>query len=220
MEKVCNEMHAVLIFQLEIVKKYNQWCSIFIIISTPIVLAQGSTVSLQLMQNDRWLDCAGDRCNGAGCPGLFFEGNDLKNCQGEIFKMYRASGSGSILSGDFVGLYYPHGKQWFSMFNGRGHKQGCPGKPSTTLGFERIRNWLHCSAEVFQVYAKGKPEGAEITDQDTISLYYPNSRNNVVFKTDEIVLDTCMMKKSGDSRPPSNHAFDVCTNMAVEITIS
>ena len=69
--------------------------------------------------------------------------------------------------GDFVGLFYPHEDKWFSMYQNTGHKQTCPGStPTEQYGFHRQDSWFYCGAEVFQVFAKGKANGVQITDQD------------------------------------------------------
>lgn len=180
------------------------------------MLKFGSTFALQLMQKDHWFTCVRSKCGGATCPQLFFRGSDWNNCGGEVFQMYRAAGPGPILTGDFVGLYYPRENSWFSMWQGWGRKLTCPGKPSTNLGFQDQERWYRCPGEVFRVYAEGKPEGAEINDQDTLSLYYPFSQKYVAFKITEVALDGCPVKRS---KPPSDQAFDECKYMSVDITI-
>ena len=185
------------------------------------MLGHGCTVALQLMLKDFWLGCPfpDDKCAGAGCPQLYFEGNDWTRCWGEVFRLYRAVGPGNILNGDFVGLYYPRENKWFSMFQGFGRLLTCPGNPSTAHGFQDFQKWFQCGAEVFQIYAKGKPIRATITDQDTISLYYPTDIRNVVFGTNGAALSQCMLEKSSFSLPPNNQAFDECKYMSVDITI-
>ena len=179
-----------------------------------IVLRQGCRVALQLVQNNLWLGCAGGNCVGAPCPGKFFEGTDINNCWGEVFHMFRARGAGNILSGDYVGLYYPREGRWFSIWNGRGHKEPCPGSPSTTYGFQASDKWYWCGGEVFQVFAKGKANGAHITDQDTLAFYYPCGHKFVSFQPGQMVLSGCM-----NSCPPSYTHFDRCVSESVEITI-
>ena len=184
------------------------------------VLGQGRTIGLQLLQNDLWVGCAGRVCAGATCPGVFFEGSDWQNCWGEVFEIYRALGSGNIVSGDFVGLYYPRERKWFSMWEGYGRKLTCPGAPSQEYGFEDEDRWYLCGGEVFRVYAKGKSIGDTITDQDTLSFYYYTvDIKNVRFLPNGINLSECMLDLSDRKRPPSNHAFDQCKYESVEITI-
>ena len=185
------------------------------------MLHHGCVLALQLMQKDFWLGCAhgGDRCASAKCPGIIFEGSDWTRCWGEVFRMYRAAGPGNILNGDFVGLYYPRENKWFSMFQGRGRRLTCPGNPSNTYGFQDFRRWFLCGSEVFRVYAKGKPIGAKITDQDTIALYYPTGIQHVVFMTNQVILNRCMLQRSGYSPLPNNRGFDECKYMSVDITI-
>ena len=189
------------------------------LIYTHAVLTHGSTIALQLMQNDFWFGCSGVRCAGSQCPGVFFEGTDWTHCWGEVFRMYRAAGRGHILNGDFVGLHYIRENRWFSMFQSYGRKLTCPGSPSATYGFQNFQKWLMCGSEVFRVYAKGKPYRAPITDQDTISLFFPSGKQHVVFRTNGVVLSRCMLERSGYSQTPSNRAYDECKYMSVEITI-
>ena len=172
-----------------------------------------------MMINDYWLSCVQGYCNGAPCPGVFFDGHDLKRCGGEVFRVFRAAGPGNILNGDFIGLYFPAQNTWFSLLLGKGHKNRCPGNPHGTFGFQDFTRWFRCSGEVFQVYVKGKKLGAPIVDQDTLSLYYPGGIKNAIFTPKGITLSTCMLDKSGFTRPPNHQAFDECKYMGVEITI-
>jgi hypothetical protein len=183
------------------------------------VLGNGCTVALQLNENHLWLGCAGGHCLGAPCPGKFFEGADWTKCWGEVFQLYRALGPGNIVVGDFVGLYYKREGKWFSMLNGKGLKSTCPGSPNSQSGFSELEKWFICGGEVFQIYAKGKGLGAEIKDQDAITLYVPLTTRNVKFLQQEDIYSTCIMEKSGYNRPPSNEAFDQCPSESVEITI-
>ena len=192
--------------------------SLFVYIHS--VLDHGCTVGLQLLQNDRWLGCAGSHCIGATCPGLFFDGNEWSACYGEVFRIVRPLGAGHILTGDFVALYYPRESNWFSVFTGRGQKSPCPGTFNEQHGFVRFEKWFECGGEVFQVFAKGKGYGETITDQDTLSFYYPLGRTYVKFLIDQVVASQCMLEKSDNKRPPSNEAFDRCLSDSVEITIS
>lgn len=192
---------------------YNYYFSV-------LVLGQGCTIALQLQQNNYWLSCSENNyCNGATCPGIFFEGSDWSNCESEVFQIYHASGRGDIVNGDLVGLYYANEQKWFSMYQGKGNKQSCPGLPNIDYGFHLEDSWRYCGAEVFQIYAKGKFLGETITDQDTITLYYPVGKANVLFLPDEVTLSTCMLERSNHLYPPTDIAFDQCNNESVEITI-
>ena len=173
-----------------------------------------------MLQNDRWLGCLSGLCKGAICPGLFFEGGDWKACFGEVYRIVRPRGAGHILTGDFVGLYFPRGSNWFSALAGRGHRANCPGTFNQEYGFTSLEKWFECGGEVFQVFAKGKGYGETITDQDTLSFYYTLDRTYVQFLTDKVVTSQCMLEKSDFTQPPSNEAFDRCFNDSVEITIS
>ena len=177
-------------------------------------LRQGCRIALQTTNNALWLGCAGGNCVGAPCPGKFFEGAEINNCWGEVFRLFRAAGDGNIRSGDYVGLYYPREGRWFSIYNGIGHKEPCPGNPTATYGFHSRSSWSCCGGEVFQVFAKGKGHGAIITDQDTLAFYYPCGRKFVSFQARQVLLSSCI-----NSCPPSSAHFDRCIAETVEITI-
>ena len=196
--------------------KPNRHCFIYPFI---IVLGSGCTVALQLMTNDRWLGCAGPRCVGAPCPGVFFEGSDWQRCWGEVFKIYRKDGAGQMKVGDYVGLFYPRENVWFSMWGNFGHKLPCPGPPNTQFGFASRTNWGKCAGEALQIFAKGKRLGQTITDQDTIAFHYPHGRTYVQILPDRVGVSSCLIDKSGGRLPPSNDAFDQCKFSSVEITI-
>lgn len=183
------------------------------------VLKHGSAIALQLVENNRWLSCNRVKyCATEPCPGLFFDRPDGVRCRGEAFWIYRAAGPGNICTGDFVGLYY-RSNTWFSMKNKVGQRSYCPGRINSYYGFNSYAKWCTCGAEIFQVYAKGKGIGAIITNQDTIALYYPCGRTFVQFQNTGQCGSTCMLQKSGYSRPPSNAAFDQCKGDSVELTI-
>ena len=175
-------------------------------------LEQGCTFGLQFVQNNLWLGCAGSACAGDVCPFTFydFDGTNKNKCWGEVFKLYRAAGPGYIHVGDFVGLYIPRVLQWFSLFQNYGHKGSCPGIPSLHTGFQSAAFWQKCAAEVFQIYAKGKPNGAIITDQDTLMFYVPFAHTFVQFRRDKILTSDCLLLLSRQRRPPINEAVDLC----------
>ena len=118
-----------------------------------------------------------------------------------------------------MALYNLREGNWFSVYGGRGKKSPCPGTFNEQHGFESLEKWFDCGGEVFQVFAKGKGYGETITDQDTLSFYYPLDRTYVKFLSDQVVVSQCMLDKSGFKRPPSNEAFDRCLSDSVEITI-
>ena len=75
-------------------------------------------------------------------------------------------------------------------------------------------SWSWCGGEVFQVFAKGKANGATITDQDTLAFFYPCGYKFVSFQANQMLLSVCI-----NSCPPSSAHFDRCTAETVEITI-
>ena len=118
-----------------------------------------------------------------------------------------------------MGLYYIRENQWFSIDDQSSRKSACPGDPNPTIGFHSFLAWLQCGTEVFRVFAKGKGDGATITDQDTLMFYVPIGKEYVQFLNDKVATDKCPFVVSGNQVPPSNDAFDHCVNEGVEITI-
>ena len=168
----------------------------------------GSKIALQtLYDRPKWLDCTDPKsCTKTGCAKLYMEGDDdWKNCGGEVFQIYRAAGAGNIRVGDNVGLY-AGGDSWFSLHDGKGHKDPCPGAPTIKYGFATQQKWYDCFGEVFQIYASRKPFGDTIQDQDDIALYYVKDRKWVSFTGTNPSLHPC----PGEVRPPPPDRFDVC----------
>ena len=67
-------------------------------------------------------------------------GDDWTNCAGEVFKIYRASGTGAVRVGDLVGIYYPHESgRWLDCSSDNCAKGTCPGTPTTAHGFATHR---------------------------------------------------------------------------------
>ena len=183
------------------------------------VLRSGSTIGLQLNQNNFWLCCFAQTCYGGACPGKFFEGNERRRCYGEVFRIYRARGPGHIVNGDFVGIYYVAQRTWFSMYRGKGGKSSCPGIATAAHGFADLSKWFLCGAEVFQIFAKGKQMGERITDQDDVALYTPCALQTVHFTQPRMTFSKCMMKATNHAFPINDAAFDKCPFESVEITI-
>ena len=152
------------------------------------VLRSGCTIGLQLNQNNLWLGCYEQTCNGALCPGKFFEGNERSRCFGEVFRIYRARGPGHIVNGDFVGLYYIAQNTWFSMYRGKGGKSSCPGIATAAHGFADLSKWFLCGAEVFQIFVKGRRMSERITDQDDVALYTPRTSNCAFYSNPDDLL--------------------------------
>ena len=129
-------------------------------------------------------------------------------------------GAGAVHSGDTVGIYYPREKNWFSMFQGRGHKSPCPGSPNINTGFNKEYLWFECWGEVFIVYAKGKSNGEQIKAGDRLAFLYPaDNSHHVRFGTREVTLSKCMREKSNNNIMPSNKAFDECPQDSVWLAI-
>ena len=175
---------------------------------------QGSTIALQHLRQKRyWLGCAGKRCTQATCPGLYMEGHNWKQCWGEVFRIYRQLGKGAIRVGNVIGLYYPRQRgNWFSMAGGKGHKATCPGLPTIAHGFSNNNKWYHCYGEVFKIYARGKRNGAVITDHDDITLCYIRARKWVGFFNPPD-FRTC----PGTKLPPPPDRYDVCWGEIAEL---
>ena len=135
--------------------------------------------------------------------------------------MYRALGTGNILTGDFVALYYNRDSKWFSMINGKGQRSDCHGSPTAKTGFSACGKWTECGSSVFRVYAKGKAIGATITDQDSIALLHPASDGNtfVHFLEESVVVSKCLLENSNNTLPSHRNAWNLCKEDVVEVTI-
>ena len=139
-------------------------------------VVQGSTIALQRLYSKLdWLGCSGSTCVKDSCPRLYMEGGNWNNCQADVYRIFRMNGPGPVMVGDAVGLYYPPGNDWFSIAGGTGHRNPCPGSPTSCNGFANEDKWLICFGEVFRIYARGKSSGAVITDHDDIFLFYVNA---------------------------------------------
>lgn len=182
--------------------------------TNPSIVTHGATIALQpLYQKLMWLGCAGNPCGKAGCPRLFMEGDDWNRCWGEVFQIYRASGPGSVKVGDVVGIYFPRGRAWFAMSGGRGHKEGCPGAPSTRYGFATQDKWRQCWGEVFQIYAKGKSVGDPIQNHDAVTIYYIHEKTWVGLVQNHPDRRGC----PGQARPPPLDKYDGCWGEIFEL---
>jgi hypothetical protein len=123
----------------------------------------------------KWLGCwSRHKCGTASCPGLMFTA-DQAHCGGEIFRMYKRRGSGTIRIGDEVGLYYLGSKTWMSAWDNDGGVSKCPGEPSIDFGMNTVPG--KCRGEVFKVYAEGKSLGTPLNNKDYIMLHYPHGGN-------------------------------------------
>jgi hypothetical protein len=92
-----------------------------------------------------------------------------RNCWGEIFRIYKRRGSGTIHIGDDIGLYYNYGRDWMSCWGSVCGRSSCPGAPNY-LGMN-VFPW-QCRGETFRVYALGKRVGELLEDKDIIFLNY------------------------------------------------
>ena len=85
-----------------IVKDYT--CFSFIqILTSHADIHQGSTIALQTSIRYNWLGCS-PYCKAYRCPRMYFDYSDWSQCRGEVFRIYRSAGPGSIRVGDYVGL--------------------------------------------------------------------------------------------------------------------
>ena len=179
------------------------------------VIQQGNTIALQLLYNRHsWLGCAGNPCGKASCPGIYMEGGDWTNCWGEVFRIYRLHGPGTVAVGDLVGIYYPRESgKWLGCAGSLCGKAGCPGQPTTEYGFENPEKWFQCYGEVFKIYARGKSLGEPIEAYDDVMLYYLSGQNWVGLAGDRVNHAGC----PGTIRPPPNERYEVCWGENFEI---
>ena len=176
-------------------------------------MTQGSTIALQHLRQKRyWLGCPNKQCIQTTCPGLYMEGDKWNRCFGEVFRIYRQAGVGPIRVGNVVGLYFPRQGAWFSMVGGKGHYGRCPGVPTKDYGFANWRLWCQCFGEVFRIYARGKSNGAVITNHDHIMLYYMHAKKWVGFFNPPD-FRTC----PGTKFPPPPDRYDVCWGEVAEM---
>ena len=159
-----------------------------------------------------WLGCWDrHKCVTASCPGLTFQA-EKAHCYGEIFRIYKRRGSGTIRIGDEVGLYYIHTKQWLSAWDNDGGVSSCPGAPSPTLGMNTY-SW-RCGGEIFRVYALGKSVGEALEDKDTIMLNYKYEFNKWFSLWDGTAHKaTC----PGAAYPPPASKYESCEGEVFEI---
>ena len=136
---------------------------------------QGNKVAFQSYHRAYWLSCYVSPCKSRyTCPGFSFSGSEwTSSCTSEVFQFYRAAGSGVLRVGDVVGVYHPQEQgKWLGCSGGNFVKATCPGRPSTTYGFQNREKWTVCPGEVFVIYAQGKTVGSVINEHDIIMLYY------------------------------------------------
>ena len=141
------------------------------------------------------------------------DGIDWNNCPADVYQIYRFRGLGSVRVGDIIGLYYPPGRNWFSMAGGTGHGASCPGTPTSAYGFADEDKWLRCYGEVFRIYARGKSSGAVIKEHDEIFLFYLNDNNWVGLVRNFADHRDC----PGTVRPPPAANYDACWGEVFEV---
>lgn len=151
------------------------------------------------------MGCAGGHCGKAGCPNLFMD--EWAHCWGEVFRIYRALGTGAVRVGDLVGIYYPRepGK-WLGCAGQTCGKATCPGHPTSAYGFSHHEHWYRCYGEVFKIYARGRNNGDIIRHEDDIALYYVQAGDWVSHSSSSIYRNPCI----GNNRPPSYNLYDRC----------
>ena len=181
----------------------------------PAAVVHGDTVAFQPVYNKLyWLGCPSKKCDRKTCPRLYMEGNDWYNCWGEVFQIFRKEGPGVVYVGDTVGIFYPREKKWLSLAGGVGHKASCPGYINKYYGFYSYDKWEKCWGEVFEIYARGKAQGAIINEHDHITLYYKRKNLWVGLVNDHPVdLRTC----PGKARPPPDDKYDRCWGEVFEL---
>ena len=141
------------------------------------------------------------------------EGSDWEDCPADVYQIYRRNGPGSVRVGNVIGLYHPHNGHWFSMFDGTGHRDPCPGTPTSADGFESADKWEACSGEVFRIYARGKSNRDVINEHDAIFLFYARDNKWVGLDADTAEHRTC----PGTVRPPPSAKYDVCWGEVFEV---
>lgn len=139
---------------------------------------------------------------------MYMTGSEWNSCWGEVFRIYRLGGPGSVRVGDFVGLYYPRQiGTWLGCSGSYCAKATCPGNPTHAFGFASNEKWLQCWGEVFVIYAYGKSTGAVIKPDDQIVLYYLQQN---LWLAQGPSGSTRKLPCLGTSRPPSLAKHDVC----------
>ena len=141
------------------------------------------------------------------------KGTDWRNCWGEVFRIYRRNGPGTVTAGDYVGIYYPRESgKWLGCAGSQCGKAGCPGQPSQH-GFQSPSKWSQCWGEVFRIYARGKSIGDSIHAHDQIMLYYVRGSNWFALSHNVAHHETC----PGRVLPPPNSRYEPCWGENFEI---
>jgi hypothetical protein len=178
-------------------------------------IRHGDTVAFKTYTRHHWLSCGRSYCSWSGCPRMYMAGNDWNSCGGEVFRIYRAGGHGTVRVGDLVGIYYPQQRgHWMGCSGNECRKSLCPGYPTIAHGFASQEKWYVCSGEVFKIYARGKPSGAIIDTTDDVSFYY---LNRGLWVSQGYDIHTMKQPCLGTSRPPASHIYDGCAHEIFKI---
>ena len=70
---------------------------------------------------------------------------------------------------------------------------------------QTLYSWFHCGAEVFRIFAVGKPSGTPINDGDTVVFYFPVFQSFVNFQPNVVTSDKCIR-----GNPANPDASDGC----------
>ena len=192
-------------------------CSLLLFFFNPDVM-HGSTVMIQFDKSS-YLRCPRSGfgyCSTNQCPGMVVKSNDWARCGENVFEIYHSTRPGVIRVGDYVALYLPRARKWFSMYTNKGRLQRqCPGLPNKIYGFHRKDYWQHCGSEVFRIYAEGKRNGQIIKDEDTITLYHPAGRQYLKLGAGTPTLHSC----PGKCPPTNPNTYDVCVGEVFDIIL-
>ncbi len=182
-----------------------------------IAITQGSTIGLQALYSKRdWMSCGlahGPYCGKATCPQLYMDPSDWINCYGEVFQIYRMAGSGDVIVGDIVGIYYPKTSNWYSLASPQALLAGCPGQPTIANGFRDHLRWFTCFGEVFKIYAYGKDVGDTIFAHDHVTLCYIHDQSWASLANAVSGHEGC----PGTALPPPPDRYDKCWGEVFEI---
>ena len=176
-------------------------------------ITQGAYVGLRYVWKGRsWLAGWPTRHVGtATCPGVYFSGNKVRHCWGEVFKIFRQR-RGPIKVGDKVALYYPHNGRWFGCPRHYCGVHTCPGRPTYAYGFQNRRKWRQCWGEVFKIAVMNKRRGEVVQHKDPVMLYYPRKRRYVGANSKYIKPQSCP-----GGFPPATSRWEPCWGEVFEI---
>ena len=166
---------------------------------------------------DAWFGCPDSVCDLRRCPSvndnyLYSDGR----CWGEDFQIFAEGPNfNPIKSGQRIMLRYPREHQtWMGCpAHKRCDKRTCPG--STTTAKSRIDN---CWGEVFNIYARGKRNGAVINNGDVVMIYYPREGLYVSIQGENDHDDTSI-NFCPAAAPPSYFSYAICSKNAFRIYV-